>query len=50
MEELGNLMSGVCCEVGFEDGSWLGIIDLLNSFIYFSYEYKLVKLFPSFPF
>jgi len=31
MEELGNLMLRVCCKVGFEDGSWLGIIDLLTS-------------------
>jgi len=35
MEELGNLMLRVCCKVGFEDGSWLGIIDLLTSFFFF---------------
>jgi hypothetical protein len=50
MEELGNLILGVCCKVEFEDGSWHGMVDSLTSFVFFSCEYKPVNLSLSFPF
>ena len=35
VEELGNLLLKVCCKVELKDGSYVGIVDSLASFIFF---------------